>query len=101
LVPTSNQAFPVDTSLERFFLFEQIHSDMAENCKILWAMIFSEAMTVFIKSDIENPMRVVFDNPMRSVGAQGPFGTANYLGGSASRLVNNPFVFKAFTECYT
>lgn len=47
-----------------FLLFEQIESDIAQHSKVLGCLVFAYSTTIFIQSNIQNPMQFIFNGPM-------------------------------------
>lgn len=54
----------IDTAFASFLLLEQSDSAVTQNSKILSAMFLANAATVFIKSIIKAPMKLVPNTPM-------------------------------------
>lgn len=50
---------------------------MSENSEVLRTIVLSHSAAVFIKSDVQRPMQLVLNAPMRAYRLQNPFGTAN------------------------
>jgi hypothetical protein len=47
-------------------LLEQIESNVAQDGEILGAMVLADSTTIFIESDIQTPMELVFNAPVRT-----------------------------------
>lgn len=73
--PGSQQPFALDTSLASLLLLEQIQGNMSENSEVLRSAVLSYPAAVFVKSDVERPMQLILDAPMRAYRPQEAFGS--------------------------
>src|SRR3990172_6607991 len=77
MIPTGQQAFALDTALAGYLLFEQVQSDMAQQSQVFGSMILPHPAAIFIKGNIQGPMQLILDAPMRAYRRQDPFGTGS------------------------
>jgi hypothetical protein len=61
---SSLKLFGMYTASDGFLMFEQFESNAAKHRKIFGCLILADATAIFIQSDIQNPMRFIFDRPM-------------------------------------
>lgn len=73
-LPASLKLLGVDTSFGGLLLFEKIESDVAQDSQAFGSLIFANTATVFIQSDIQDPVQFVFDRPMLANHVQNSFG---------------------------
>lgn len=64
IVPASAEAFVLNAHVGGLLLFEGIESEMAQEGKVLSAVIFADAAVIFSKGDIQDPVEGVFNLPM-------------------------------------
>jgi hypothetical protein len=64
LIPSSLEAFGLNTAFERGFLREQIEGHMAQDGEVLGRVTLAHARIIFAEGDIEYPVELVFDGPV-------------------------------------
>ena len=74
MIPCGLEAFSLNASFVRFFIFEKIDGNVPENSKIFRCMIFSNPGMIFAERDIQAPVQRVFDAPVL------PDGIGDYFG---------------------
>lgn len=74
IVPASFEASGFDPGFDRFILFEQVQSDVAENGEVFGAMILAQAVMILLKGHVEYPMQAIFDAPVAAFTLQEPVG---------------------------
>jgi hypothetical protein len=66
----------MDTALGGFLMFEQIDGNMSQDSEVFRRLIFADPAVIFVQSDIQNPMQLIFDRPMSADNVQNAFGIA-------------------------
>ena len=77
LIPSSQETFSLDAPFAGFLLFEQVQGNMAQDGKVFCSMILPYTAMIFVKGDIQGPMQLIFDPPMRTHGPQDTLGASN------------------------
>ena len=64
VIPSSAQAFDLETIFGRALLLEEIEGDVSNNRQILGCEIGSGAIGILMKGDIERPVKLIFNQPV-------------------------------------
>jgi len=75
----------MDTAYGSFFLLEQVESKTAQDSKIFGSQVFADSTAIFIQSDIQNPMQLIFDRPMFANRVEYSFRITEQVGNKVQR----------------
>ena len=70
IIPARPKSLGFDARAGRFFLCDQVKRDMLQNGEMVWGMVFVNTVVVLVKSNIQNPMRIIFNFPMVTTNGQ-------------------------------
>ena len=74
IVPASGEAFPLDSSLKAFVLFEKVKSNMPNDGNVLGGESLPNPTVVFTEGHVKTPVESILDAPMASDGLRYGFG---------------------------
>src|SRR5258708_14131718 len=73
LLPSCKLHFSTDRSIIRV-CSQDVDGDAAQDGKILWPIILAGSGIVFVEDDVERPVQLIFDAPMRPPDFEHAFG---------------------------
>jgi hypothetical protein len=59
--------------LVRFLLLEQVECHLTQYCGIFGRLVFADATVIFVQSDIQDPMQIIFNGPVLANNVENAF----------------------------